>query len=165
MKSIRKCLSVTLTAIAASCFIASAQVPRLNTGVGPAIAGSYNPNELPERALDFLRDYYGSHYAQSCEKDYMTENYELTMTDGTGIEFDYQGKVMEIDAPDHSAISKEAVKNILPGKVYKKLTELGVEDKVEKIDREKRGFDIEFTDGSSLHELFITSEGKLLAQK
>lgn len=110
MKSIRKCLSVTLTAIAASCFIASAQVPRLNTGVGPAIAGSYNPNELPERALDFLRDYYGSHYAQSCEKDYMTENYELTMTDGTEIEFDYQGKVMEIDAPDHSAISKEAVK-------------------------------------------------------
>lgn len=83
MKSIRKCLSVTLTALAAGCFVASAQVPRLNPGVGPVIAGSYNPNELPERALDFLRTYYGSHYAQSCEKDYMTEDYELTMTDGT----------------------------------------------------------------------------------
>lgn len=165
MKSIRKCLSVTLTALAAGCFVASAQVPRLNTGVGPVIAGSYNPNQLPERALDFLRTYYGSHYAQSCEKDYMTEDYELTMTDGTEIEFDYQGKVMEIDAPGDSAISQDAVKKILSKEAYNKLNELGAADKVEKIEREKRGFDIELVDGSTLHELFITTEGKLIAQK
>lgn len=165
MKSITKCLSVTLTAIAAGCFIANAQMPVLNTGVGPAIAGSYNPNNLPERALKFVRDYYGSHYAKSCEKDYDTENYDLTMTDGTEIEFDYQGKVMEIEAPDNSVISTDAVKKIVPRDVYKKLAELGVTDQIEKIDREKRGFDINLTDGANLNELYISADGKLLAQK
>lgn len=165
MKSIRKSLTVTLTAIAASCFIATAQAPRLNPGVGPAISGSFNPNELPERALEFIRDYYGSHYAQSCQKDFDTENYELTMTDGTEIEFDYQGKVIEIDAPYNGVISKDAAKSIVSKDAYKRLVELGISDKIEKIEREKRGFDIELTKGSKLHEVFIGNDGKLLAQK
>ncbi len=165
MKSIRKSLSVTLTAIAASCFIATAQVPQLNTGVGPAISGSFNPNELPERALEFIRDYYGSHYAQSCQKDYDTENYELTMTDGTEIEFDYQGKVIEIEAPDNGAVNSEAVKSIISKDAYKRLVELGISDKIDKIEREKRGYDIELTKDSKLHEVFIGNDGKLLARK
>lgn len=165
MKSIKKNLSVTLAAIAAGCFIATAQVPVLNTGVGPAIAGSYNPNDLPERALEFVRDYYGSHYAKSCEKDYDSENYELTMTDGTEIEFDYSGKVIGIDAPDNAAIAPEAVKKIVSRRVYKRIEELGLSGNIEKIEREKRGYDIEMTDGSKIHEVFISNEGKLLAQK
>lgn len=164
MKRITKILSVAFTAFASSCFVASAQIP-VYTGVGPAIAGSYNPNDLPEKALDFLREYYGQHYAQSCEKEYDTESYDVVMTDGTEVEFDYNGKVIEIEAPSKSAIGTDVVKKVVTDKVYKKLTELGVADKVEKIDREKRGYDIELTAGNTLHELFISSEGKLLAKK
>lgn len=164
MKRITKILSVAFAAIAASWFVASAQIPQY-TGVGPAIAGSYNPNDLPEKALDFLRTYYGQHYAQSCEKEYDTESYDVVMTDGTEVEFDYNGKVKEIDAPAKSTIGKDVVKEVVTDKVYKKLDELGVADKVEKIDREKRGYDIELADGNALHELFISAEGRLLAQK
>lgn len=165
MKRLAKTLFVALTVVAGSGLAVSAQVPELSTGVGPAVAGSYNPNKLPDDALDFLRTYYGDHYAQSCEKQYDTESYEVVMTDGTEVEFNERGRVIEIEAPDNAVIAADAVKSVVNSRVYNRLKSLGVEGKVEKIDREKRGYDIELSGNGSMTELFIAHDGKLLARK
>lgn len=167
MKRFTSTIAVAV-ALAAGSFMsinAAESVPQIEGGVMPVVSGSYNVNKLPHDALNFLRSYYGKQFVKSCDNEYATDGYEVVLRDGTEVEFDSYGRVMEVDMPDNVAMPSEAVKSILPKKAYKQLEAMGIAEKVENISREKRGFEIDIVKGNKVEELFFASDGQLLAQK
>ena len=138
MKRFTKFFVVALVAGAAGSFSASAQVPVINSGVGPVESLSFNVNKLPKNALKFLRAHYGDCTVVSCEDDTEDSRYEVELSNGTTVEFDYDGRVMELES-ETTALPEEAIKDLLPDDAYNKLNELGLNDNIDRYDRMKRG--------------------------
>mgnify|MGYP003184294881 CR=1 FL=1 len=65
--------------------------PVLYGGVGPAIAGSIDFNQLPKAARDFAQKHFKDETVIACEKEFYDNTYEVEFSDGTDIEFDAQG--------------------------------------------------------------------------
>lgn len=164
MKRFTKFFVVALLAGAAGSFSASAQVPVINSGVGPVVSTSYNVNKLPKSALKFLRAHYGDCTVLSCEDNIEDGRYEVELSNGTTVEFDYDGRVMELES-ETAAIPDDAIKGLLPDDAYNKLNELGLNDNIDKYGRMKRGYEIEITDGQPMSELFFNHDGELIAHK
>lgn len=164
MKRFTKFFVVALVAGAAGSFSASAQVPVLNSGVEPVVSTSFNVNKLPKSALKFLRAHYGDCTVVSCEDDIEDSRYEVELSNGTTVEFDYDGRVMELES-ETTALPEDAIKDLLPDDAYSKLNELGLNDNIDKYGRMKRGYEIEVTDGQPMSELFFNHDGELIAHK
>lgn len=113
---------------------------QLNGGPGPAIAGSFNPNKLPYKALKFLRSNYGKEHLVSSEQNFGTDRYELTLSNGTEIAFDIKGKVREIEAAEGQTLPVSVVRSILPRKTVEHLAANGFLDRVEEIQNTRKGY-------------------------
>lgn len=108
-------------------------------GVGPAISGSATQSQLPKAAQKFIEKHYKDTSIRKIERDFGPETYEVELRDGTDIEFNSEGKVIEIDSPDRGrALPKDVVKDILPSKAYKRLESAGDINNVDEIEL-KRG--------------------------
>lgn len=119
------------------------QMPRVATGVGPAVSGSVKT--LPKSALNFIVEYYPAAGITEMDKEFMTGNYEVKFEDGTEIEFDKNGKVIEIDADD-SIIPENVVKAVVTPNVYKQIKAKNQANCIESIEKKGNGYKIEVRD-------------------
>lgn len=163
MKKIAKLMLAAVAVVAAgSSFSVSARSMGENSEVA---LEAYNANKLPSDAKAFLRAYYGHKYLKDCEFNDDNGNYEVTMSDGTEVEFNSRGQVVEIEAADRQALSAAVIENILPSDAYAKLQEMGYASKIEKIEKDRRGYDIDLVKGTAVSELFFARDGKLVASR
>jgi len=121
--------------LAGGAFAADAQ---MYGGVGPAVAGSATRSQLPKDATRFLEKHYRGVAIREIEREFAKGTFEVELADGTDIEFNSEGRVVEIDAPDRGpALNRDAVKDILPSKAYKRLEKAGQAANVDEIDVER----------------------------
>lgn len=118
-------------------FRAEAQSP------GIVMAGSQNYSSLPKDARHFIDKHFKGVGVSSCERYYAKGRYEVELNNGIDIEFDIKGKVKEIDAPDGAMLPVALVKDVLPGKAFKRLQDAGVVSRVESIEFDKKGKAVE----------------------
>lgn len=121
---------------------------QLNGGPGPVIAGSFNPNKLPHKALKFLRNNYGSQHCVASEQNFGRDRYEITLSNGTEIAFDVKGTVREIEAADGQALPASVVRSLLPRKTVEHLATNGFMEQVEEIKHGKNGYVVTLTTDS-----------------
>lgn len=127
--------------------ISSAQVPSeplLNTTPGIAVAGSADARQLPDKAKHFISKHFKNTGIEKCEKFFAKGEYEVELTNGVDIEFNLDGVVIEIDAPDRTYLPITVVKEVLPHKAYSRLEKAGLTGKVESIEFKKgRAYEVE----------------------
>lgn len=158
-------LSVMVAAFAPS--MASAQVvPEtpiiLFEGVGPAIAGSVNFDQLPTEARDFLKKHFKEGKVINCEREFDDNTYEVTMSDRMEIEFDSKGQWIEIDAFGRSVIPYDLVKKLLPGDAHRDIERRGLQQSVETIKRSVNGYKVEFQ-SADIDDIRYSTHGKVLS--
>lgn len=124
-------------AVATATFRADAQAP------GIAMAGSQNYSSLPKDARHFIEKHFKGVGVTSCERYYAKGKYEVELSNGVDIEFNDKGKVIEIDAPSGALLPVALVKDLLPGKAFKRLQDAGIAARVESIEFDKRGKAVE----------------------
>ncbi len=113
----------------------SAQVPNLNgSNPGIAIAGSQNINQIPEKAKAFIEKHFKNVGIKTCERYFAKGKYEVELTDGIDLEFDMEGNLVEIDAPDNTLLPVTVVKEVMPAKAYERLEKDGYSAMVESIE-------------------------------
>lgn len=121
----------------------NAQVPAINGGPGIVVAGSQNISKLPKDAQHFLNKHFKNVGIAKCEQYFAKGKYEVELTNGVDLEFDSNGKLREIDAPDYTVLATSVVKDVLPAKSYKHLEQAGMINSIETIEFDKRGRIIE----------------------
>lgn len=112
------------------------QMPR-EYGGNPGIAVSSESSsisDLPQPALKFLSHYYKGVNVNKVKRDYIPNTFDVDLADGTEIEFDAQGKILEIDAPDNAVLKAGLVRDLVGRKMYDKLKSNGQANNVESID-------------------------------
>ncbi|MCC8072004.1 MAG: PepSY-like domain-containing protein [Bacteroidales bacterium] len=106
-----------------------------------------DPAALPQGATDFLATYYPTCTITKCEKD--GRSYDLDLADGTDVEFDLQGNLIEVDAPKGAALPADVINGVLPQPAVAKLTSDGVIDQIESIERGRNaGYKVEIIKAS-----------------
>lgn len=115
-------------------------------GVGPAISGSEPVEMLPKPALTFIVEYYPAEGIVEMEKEFLDKNYEVTLTDGTELEFDSKGNIIEVDASDCKVIPEDVVKAMLPDNVYSELKGKNQTCRIESIKNTAKGVKVEIDD-------------------
>lgn len=127
-------LAITLAIPAANA--QQQQMPR-EYGGNPGIvvsSESSSISDLPQPALKFLSHYYKGVNVSKVKRDYIPNTFDVDLADGTEIEFDAQGKILEIDAPDNAVLKAGLVRDLVGRKMYDKLKSNGQANNVESID-------------------------------
>lgn len=143
--------------------LASAQTavpskPIYTGGVGPAVSGSAPVKMVPINAIRFVVENYPAAGITSMDKEYATGDFEINLTDGTELEFNSQGNLVEIDAPEDSEIAESVVKAVLPAQAYNQLAADDLASHIESIKVTKDGYKIEMNVPEDV-EYFFTIEG------
>ncbi|MCM1076616.1 MAG: PepSY-like domain-containing protein [Bacteroides sp.] len=118
---------------------ATAQVPNI-TGGSPGIvmSGSANYSQLPKKAKAFIEKHFKDVGVQKCERYFAKGKYEVELLNGVDLEFNTEGIITEIDAPDNNVLPVTIVKDVMPHKAYERLEKDGLTGNVETIEF-KRG--------------------------
>lgn len=95
----------------------SAAVARVYQGPGPVMAASALPSQLPQKAKDFLAEYFPGYKIEDVENDFADQKYEVDLADGVDVEFDYQGNWVKIDAPDGAMLPSSTLAALVPESV------------------------------------------------
>lgn len=133
------------------------QAPALPSGVGPAMSGSADFDALPRNAQTFIHDLFPETAVAKVENDFADREYEVTMTDGSEVTFNYDGQWLQIEAPDGATLPSSSLTAIMPEDVV--LTTLGsdtlrnggVIDYVEEVTLTPEGYLVEYVAGQSGH--------------
>ena len=118
---------------------AQSPVPRINGGVGPAMAGSVDVTNLPQSALDFIGATFPYIQIVECEREFSENTYEVELSDGVEIEFDHAGEWLEVDAGRVKALPVDVVRQLLPDEAFKEIQRRKKEGDVESVKRSARG--------------------------
>lgn len=132
--------------LAAGMFSADAQSQqprRFIGGPGPAISEGVDSIRLPEAAITFLNKHFQGEKISQCNKYFAGDKYEVELADGIDIEFNTDGKVMEIDAPDNTFLAPTVVKDLLHANAFSRLEKDSLATKVESVEFDKRGRAVE----------------------
>ena len=99
----------------------------INEGTTPGLvmAGSSSAADLPQPALKFINHYFKGLDISKVERQYAKGLYDVDFANGLEIEFNNQGKVMEIDAPDGMALAPSVVRALMSHKAYENLKRNG----------------------------------------
>lgn len=111
--------------------------------VGPAVSGSASVKMIPIEGIRFIVENYPKYGIVSMEKEFAPNTYDVKLTDGTEIEFNSKGNVIEIDAAEDQDIPESVIQAILPVKAYNKLKNDGIADNIESIEVVKGGYKID----------------------
>lgn len=159
-----------ITRILAACLIAGAatvsataadpNVPLRFVTPGPVIAGSVDMSQLPADAVKYLDKYFNGVKAMEIDREYLAGKYDVQMADGTEIDFDSKGKVVEIDAPDGYALDVTLLKSILPADAVKFLEKNRQACMVEKVERKRSTYEVDLADRDET-QLRFDHRGKL----
>lgn len=139
---------------------------QLLRGVGPAISGSVKYNDIPREAREFMKKHFKGVKIASMQKEYADSDYDVTFADGTEIEFNAQGQVVEIEAHE-KALKQDIVKDILPKAAFDELVRNNVQAAVRKIDVDKTVYEVKFIKKENVRvsEMKFDTNGKLLKSK
>lgn len=113
------------------------QMPREYGGGEPGIAisgSSSSISDLPQPALKFLSHHYKGVNVTKVEREFLPNTFDVKLTDGTEIDFNSEGKVIEIDAPDGGALKPSLVRELVGRKMYDNLKSNGQARNVDSID-------------------------------
>lgn len=126
-------------------------------GVGPAVSGSASVKMIPIEGIRFIVENYPADGIVSMEKEFASNTYDVKLTDGTEIEFNAKGNVIEIDAADNADIPESVIQAVLPVKAYNKLKNDGIADNIESIEVVKDGYKID-VDVPDVEYLYVVEE-------
>lgn len=128
---------------------------------GPVISGSVDVTQLPADAVKYLDKYFSGVKAMEIDREYLAGKYDVQMADGTEIEFDSKGKVVEIDARDGYALGISLLQSILPADAVKFLEKNGHSGMVEKVERKRSTYEVDLADRDDT-QLSFDHRGRLL---
>lgn len=156
-------LLIGLAAVSAPAFVNAQNVvpakPIRVGGVGPVKSGSVKVTMIPEKALTFIVEYYPSAAIVTMEKEYASNTYEVKLNEGTELEFDAAGNLIDIDS--ETIIPEDVVKAVLPSQAYTQLKNDNLSANIESIEVTKKGYNVELNIPEDV-EYFFSMEGVLV---
>ena len=104
-------------------------------------------NQLPQAAQTFLNSHFKNAKIAmvTAEREWLGQEYKVVFVNGDKIEFDSKGNWENIECK-HSTVPKGAV----PTAISKYLDETFPGSQVKEIDLDKRGYDVELTNGMDI---------------
>lgn len=104
-------------------------------------------SKLPVKSQNFITKYFDASTVDfiKLDNDYFSKEYEVVLRNGTKVEFDANGEWKEIDGKGVAIPIKMILQNIL-SYVSKSFPE----NKIKKVERMRRGFEVELTNGLDL---------------
>lgn len=149
-------LTLAMTALALAPALAQKQVqPRcLNGGVGPVMSGSAEFSSLPQEAQTFIRNLFPDTTVAKVENDFADRQYEVDMSNGYEVTFDYEGNWLQVEAPEGAMLPSSTLTAIMPESIV--LTTLGsdalltggVTDVIDEITVTPEGYMVEYATGT-----------------
>lgn len=136
-------------------------VPILNYGVGPVIAGSIEASALPDSARKFINEHFAGVPIVKCQKEFSSSEYDVEFSDGVEIEFNAKGDWIEIESGNFSTLKPLIIKAVIPATAYLWLEEQKVTNLVESIKHGKSGYKVEL-EGVEFDDYRFNETGKLL---
>ncbi len=158
---ILKSVLVAVALIAGGSFAANAQNP-LQGGVGPVISGSVDSAQLPEAAKTFIKKHYPNRTIDEVDKVFISGDYEVELSDGTELEFNSKGKVIEVEAPRHAVVEPVVIEEIITPKAYKELENREFTGNVESVKTTSKHQKVELR-GYEYDTVIFDLDGNLIA--
>lgn len=140
----------------------SAKSPVFNNGISPVTAASESTSRIPKSAQHFLDKYFSGIDVTKTEVQFPSQNVEVTLADGTEIEFSSKGKVIDLDAPDDAVISDNLLRHLVSREIYRDLKKRKLQDCVEGVTHDQYGYKIELYD-EAYDEARYADAGYLIA--
>lgn len=109
--------------------------------VGPAMSESVKM--IPINGIRFIVENFPDEGIVSMNKEFASNTYDVKLTNGTEIEFNSQGNVVEIDAADNTTIPVSVLQAVLPANTFNALQNDGIASNVESIEVTKGGYEID----------------------
>lgn len=131
-------------AVMAQVVVPTGNGPFYPTGVGPAIAGSVDTGQLPEKATKFISKYFPNAAITGAEKEFDTQSFEVDLSDGTDIEFNAAGDWTEVDAGRGTCLASSLVKALIPPTSYSEIVSMKLDNAVETVKRDSKFYKVEF---------------------
>lgn len=130
--------AAAISAVAFTGFSASAQAPQqYDTNPGIVMAGSQDYSKIPGKAKKFIDKHFKGVAVRSCEQEFAKGKYDVELANGVEIEFNNNGDILEVDAPDNAYLSPAVAKDLLHDSAFGQLEKKGLLDKVESIEFKK----------------------------
>lgn len=129
-------------------------------GIGPVVSGSVDYSALPGKARKFLEKNCNGHAVTRCDKEFSSGNFLIGLGDGINMTFSPKGELVAIEAPANYSLSPTLLKAVVPGKLYKSLTENGFKSRVESVNHNSEGYELNVADAVFDH-LNYSSKGVL----
>ena len=149
-------LTFAMAALALAPALAQKEVqPRgMVGGVGPVMAGSTEFSSLPQDAQAFIRNLFPDTAVAKVENDFADREYEVDMSNGYEVTFDYDGNWLQVEAPEGAMLPSSTLSAIMPESVV--LTTLGsdalltggVTDVIDEITVTPEGYLVEYVTGT-----------------
>lgn len=103
------------------------------------------PDQLPEKSRLFVQQYYPACHMVTITKDH--DEYEVTLSDGTRIDFDKSGEWNDVDAP----LGMTVATGFYPAAIDTYVSDnLGSASGINEISKVRQGYDVELIDGADL---------------
>ncbi|MDE6073647.1 MAG: PepSY-like domain-containing protein [Muribaculaceae bacterium] len=160
MKTTLRILGIGFIMSIGTMFMAQAQ--SFYTGVGPAISEGVSKVKLPAAANKYISNYFEGVSIVKADREFMSGSYDVEMADGTELEFNKDGKIIEIDAPDGYALSNRTLGSILPAKAIETLRNLGTDQLVTNVEKTAQGYTAEIA-GNDDMEYQFNNRGEIVS--
>lgn len=104
--------------------------------------------QLPRAAQEFLERHFDTVEVSAVwvDRDLLDNDYKVLFADGSSVEFDRQGAWVEVDAGRGGTVPEV----IIPKQIRRSIDERFGGRTVRKIDRDRRGYEVELSNGLSL---------------
>lgn len=86
-------------------------------GPGIAVAGSMDFSSLPENAQTFINDLFPATSVSKVENDFVDRKYEVDLSNGYEVTFDYNGNWVQVEAPDGATLPSSTLSVLVPEEV------------------------------------------------
>lgn len=142
MTHIRSLILSLLLAVGAC---AMAQYPHfIDTNPGIVESSSIAVAALPTRAMFFIDTYYPGVDVRTMTEAYLPKIYQVTMDNGTYMEFDAEGHMMKVEAPEGKTLPIALLQGELSQRAFDELSIFGGEDAATTIEATPRGPRVSF---------------------
>lgn len=135
-------IAVALTTTAP--MVSAQQLDNVNGGPGIAVSGSVDAAQLPKPAKDFIKKHFPGIAIKDTDRSFISGEYDVDLVDGTDLEFNSKGDIIEVEAGRNGVLSTRLLKELLPDKAYKELERRGNINNVETVKKDSRkGYKVE----------------------
>lgn len=83
-------------------------------GVAPVVAGSADISSLPVKAQILIKELFPQSSVVKIENEFAKREYEVKMSDGYEVTFDYDGNWLQIESPDSATLPSSTLSRLVP---------------------------------------------------